>query len=116
MVPVKVWTLVVPGKMWTLVVPVKMWTLVVPVKVTNLMHTRLVVNQEVNEKLKDWKDAMAAEYRSFLDKGAIQEVSDQQVRGWLDAGEDVEVLPGSGVPSEKPAERPQVDRVRSTGL
>ena len=73
-----------------------------------LIHTRLVANQEVNENLKGWKEAMAAEYRSLLEKGAIQEVSDQQVRSWMDAGEDVEVLPGRGVASEKPAEPPQL--------
>ena len=72
-----------------------------------LTHTRLISNQEVNERLKDWKEAMAAEFQSLRSKGAIQVVSDQQVREWIHSGEDVEVLPGRGVASEKPAEPPQ---------
>ena len=73
-----------------------------------LMHTRLLANQEVNENLGAWKAAMAAEFKSLVDKGAICEVSDSQVRSWIDAGEDVEVLPGRGVASEKPPEPPQM--------
>ena len=76
-----------------------------------LMHTRLVSNQEVNENLNEWADAMSAEFQSLLNKGAIEVVTDQQVRSWLDAGEDVEVLPGRGVASEKPPEYPS-SRVR----
>ena len=45
-----------------------------------LTHARLISNQEVNEHLKDWKEAMAAEFQSLISKGAIQVVSDQQVR------------------------------------
>ena len=73
-----------------------------------LMHTRLISNQEVNENLKAWAPAMDAEFQSLLQKGAIEQVSDHRVRTWLDNGEDVEILPGRGVASEKPPEQPHL--------
>ena len=69
-----------------------------------LLHTRLVSNEEVRENLSAWKDSMQAEYQSLIAKGAIEPVSEEQVQSWISSGEDIEVLPGRGVASEKPQE------------
>ena len=69
---------------------------------SGLLHTRLVSNDEVRENLQAWKDAMEKEYNSLIEKGAIEPVSEDQVQSWIAEGEDVEVLPGRGVASEKP--------------
>ena len=69
---------------------------------SGLLHTRLVSNDEVRENLQAWKDAMEKEYNSLIEKGAIESVSEDQVQSWIAEGEDVEVLPGRGVASEKP--------------
>ena len=45
---------------------------------------------------------MQLEYDSLLTKGAIAEVQDTQVQKLIEEGRDVEILPGRGVPSEKP--------------
>ena len=71
-----------------------------------VLHTRLVSNEEVRENLTRWAPAMAAEYHSLLSKGAIEEVSNDQVKSWLEEGKDIEVLPGRGVPTEKPPSQP----------
>ena len=71
-----------------------------------VLHTRLVSNEEVRENLARWAPAMKAEFRSLLAKGAIEQVSDDQVQGWISAGENIEVLPGRGVPTEKPPSQP----------
>ena len=71
-----------------------------------VLHTRLVSNEEVRENLGRWAPAMASEYRSLLSKGAIEEVSDETVQEWISAGKDIEVLPGRGVPTEKPPLEP----------
>ena len=75
-----------------------------PVPNSGLLHTRLVSNDEVRENLYSWREAMAAEYQSLLSKGAIEPVPEDQVQSWIANGEDVEVLPGRGVASEKPQE------------
>ena len=49
---------------------------------------------------------MSAEYRSLLSKGAIEEVSDEIVQGWISSGKDIEILPRRGVPTEKPPLEP----------
>ena len=71
---------------------------------SGLLHTRLVSNEEVRENLQAWKDAMEKEYNSLIEKGAIESVSEDQVQSWIAEGEDIEVLPGRGVASEKPQE------------
>ena len=69
---------------------------------SGLLHTRLVSNEEVRENLYAWKSAMEKEYQSLIEKGAIEPVSEDQVQAWISSGEEVEVLPGRGVASEKP--------------
>ena len=69
---------------------------------SGLLHTRLVSNEEVRENLYAWKSAMEKEYQSLIEKGAIEPVSEDQVQAWISSGEQVEVLPGRGVASEKP--------------
>ena len=69
---------------------------------SGLLHTRLVSNEEVPENLPSWKSAMEKEYQSLIEKGAIEPVSEDQVQAWISGGEEVEVLPGRGVASEKP--------------
>ena len=71
-----------------------------------VLHTRLVPNEEVRENLSAWAPAMELEFRSLLAKGAIEEVSDDEVRQWIHAGKDVEILPGRGAPTQKPATQP----------
>ena len=67
-----------------------------------LLHTRIVSNEEVREKLHEWRDAMKAECDSLINKGAVELVADSQVEKWISDGEDVEILPGRGVATEKP--------------
>ena len=69
---------------------------------SGLLHTRLVSNEEVRENLYSWKSAMEKEYQSLIEKGAIEPVSEDQVQAWISGREEVEVLPGRGVASEKP--------------
>ena len=45
---------------------------------------------------------MEKEYQSLIEKGAIEPVSEDQVQAWISGEEEVEVLPGRGVASEKP--------------
>ena len=67
-----------------------------------VLHTRLVSTEEVRENLMSWKVAMQQESDSLLRKGAVAEVPDSEVQSWVEAGKDAEILPGRGVPSEKP--------------
>ena len=80
-----------------------------------ILHTRLVSNQEVREHLQEWKPAMQAEYLSLMSKQAVEEVSDSQVEQWIQEGREVEILPGRGVPTEKPgeADRPPRKKYRA---
>ncbi|CAE7722591.1 mycC [Symbiodinium sp. CCMP2592] len=71
-----------------------------------LLHTRIVSNEEVREKLHEWRDAMKAECDSLISKGAVELVADSQVEKWILDGEDVEILPGRGVATEKPPVTP----------
>ncbi|CAE7252251.1 RE1 [Symbiodinium sp. CCMP2592] len=71
-----------------------------------LLHTRIVSNEEVREKLHEWRDAMKAECDSLISKGAVELVADSQVEKWILDGEDVEILPGRGVATEKPPVAP----------
>ena len=45
---------------------------------------------------------MQTEYDSLLSNGAIPKVQESPVQAWVEQGLDVEILPGRGVPSEKP--------------
>ncbi|CAE7937584.1 unnamed protein product [Symbiodinium sp. KB8] len=71
-----------------------------------LLHTRIVSNEEVREKLHEWRDAMKAESDSLISKGAVELVADSQVDQWIAEGKDVEILPGRGVATEKPPTSP----------
>ena len=72
-----------------------------------VLHTRLVSTEEVRAHLADWQPSMSAEYQSLLKKGAVEEVSDAQVESWIRSGHDVDILPGRGVPTEKPGNPPR---------
>ena len=71
-----------------------------------ILHTRIVSNEEVREKLHEWRDAMKAECDSLISKGAVELVADGQVDQWIAEGKDVEILPGRGVATEKPPTSP----------
>ena len=75
-------------------------------QVQPVLHTRLVPTEEVRNQLAEWGPAMMAEYKSLLEKGAIEEVADSAVEGWIQSGKNVELLPGRGVPTEKPGNPP----------
>ena len=72
-----------------------------------VLHTRLVSTEEVRGNLGAWKPSMDNEYQSLLRKGAIEEVSDRQLEEWITSGKEVEILPGRGVPTEKPGDPPR---------
>ena len=67
-----------------------------------MLHTRFVSHEEIRENLEAWRIPMQTEYDSLLAKGAVAEVAESEVQKWISEGRDVEILPGRGVPSEKP--------------